>query len=72
MWQRCNLDFIPYFIDNVSDGVIFGFKKITLEIVLLIYWMGQELAARRPVRLLQAYREKMIRAVQVREAMTRG
>lgn len=42
--RLCNVDLIPYFVDNGSYGIIFGFRNMTLEGVLFIYWVDQELA----------------------------
>lgn len=56
------------FTNNGNDGVMFSFRKMALESFLLIYWMGQELPARRAVSVLQESREELIRTVKVREA----
>lgn len=54
--------------NNGNDGVMFRFRKMALESFLLIYWMGQELPARRAVSVLQESREELIRTVKVRKA----
>lgn len=56
-WGKlCNFNFIPYFTDNKSYEIIVGFSEMTLESVLLICWMGQELTAGKPGSLVQESR----------------
>ena len=73
-WVSCGrlCGFIPCFIDNESSGAIFGLRKMAVESVLPIDWMGQEPSGRRPASPGQESREETINAVQVREEMAGG